>query len=301
MGLDGLILMALCCWGMCGIFEKKALGFGTNLEAILTLLLLNVIQTPILCLILSGSRPHWHLSCEGLLWSLALSITGTVANLAYLRAMSKSDASFVLGSTACYPVISLVMATLFLGEKFPILRLVGAAVVAAGVFAISLPVKDLAEKDRQTVSHLPVDVKVSVMIAALAWGLCGIIGKKAVSVADPLEITLGRYLFDAIMFIALWHVFQRQNCRINLLKLNVWRFCGLSSICLALGGWASLSAMSRLPASYVISITACYPVIMYALAVILLKERFSVTRFAGILLIVLGGMFVQLTRVTGAV
>jgi drug/metabolite transporter (DMT)-like permease len=190
------------------------------------------------------------------------------------------------------------MAALFLGEKFPMLRLMGAAVVALGVFAVSLPIRDAAAQ-RQTLGRLPSDVKFSVMIAALAWGVSGILGKKAVTIADPLEIALGRYLFDGIMFIALWHLFRHQNRQVNLRKPFVWMFCGLSATCLALGGWSSLSAMSRLPASYVISITACYPVIMYILAILLLKEKFSVTRFAGIMLIVLGGMFIQLTRATG--
>jgi drug/metabolite transporter (DMT)-like permease len=298
MGTDAFILIALACWGMCGIFEKKALGFGNNFEAILTLLALNVIQVPIFCTFLNASHPHWHLTSEGLMWSIALSMTSAIANLAYLRAMSKSDASFVLGSTACYPVVSLIMAALFLGEKFPMLRLMGAAVVALGVFAVSLPIRDAAAQ-RQTLGRLPSDVKFSVMIAALAWGVSGILGKKAVTIADPLEIALGRYLFDGIMFIALWHLFRHQNRQVNLRKPFVWMFCGLSATCLALGGWSSLSAMSRLPASYVISITACYPVIMYILAILLLKEKFSVTRFAGIMLIVLGGMFIQLTRATG--
>jgi drug/metabolite transporter (DMT)-like permease len=299
MGLDGLILMALACWGMCGIFEKKALGFGTNFEAILTLLLLNVIQIPIFCTILCASHPHWHLTCEGLFWSISLSMTSAIANLAYLRAMSKSDASFVLGSTACYPVVSLIMAAIFLGEKFPMLRLMGAAVVALGVFAVSLPIKQHSEGQRQPIRRLPADVKISVMIAALAWGVSGILGKKAVTVADPLEIAVGRYIFDGVLFVVLWYVFSYQNRAINLQKPGVWKFCSLSAICLALGAWSSLSAMSRLPASYVISITACYPVIMYVLAILLLKEKFSVTRFAGIMLIVLGGIFIQLTRVAG--
>jgi len=189
------------------------------------------------------------------------------------------------------------MAALFLGETFPILRLMGAAVVALGVFAVSMPIKEHAKNASQSSARLPLDVKISVMIAAFAWGISGILGKKAVTLADPLEIALGRYMFDAVLFVVLWNLFRHQNRPINLRKPKVWKFCTMSATCLALGGWSSLSAMSRLPASYVISITACYPVIMYVLAILLLKEKFSVTRFAGIMLIVVGGIFIQLTRV----
>jgi drug/metabolite transporter (DMT)-like permease len=48
-------------------------------------------------------------------------------------------------------------------------------------------------------------------------------------------------------------------------------------------------------ASYVITITGCYPLLMYIFAMWLLKERFNKMRFAGILLVVVGGALVQMT------
>jgi uncharacterized membrane protein len=69
----------------------------------------------------------------------------------------------------------------------------------------------------------------------------------------------------------------------------------MSALCLAFGAWAYLSAMTFRSASYVISLTACYPVLMYILAVFFLKERFNRVRSAGIALVVLGGVLVQNT------
>ncbi len=54
--------------------------------------------------------------------------------------------------------------------------------------------------------------------------------------------------------------------------------------------------MQRSEASYVIAITGCYPMLMYLLALVWLKERFSQARFAGISLVVLGGILVQLSK-----
>jgi uncharacterized membrane protein len=105
---------------------------------------------------------------------------------------------------------------------------------------------------------------------------------------------VGRGLFD----------FHRSNVprngdKINLRKSGMWKYCALSAVCLAFGGFSYLSAMKLLPASYVISITSCYPVIMYVLAVRFLKERFSMARFAGIALVVLGGTLVHFTHSLG--
>jgi len=294
MSSEGFILIALACWGFWGIFEKKALSFASSKEVLVTLYLLNSIQIPIIACILNATKPHWHLTSESLFWSGLASLTYAVAMLAYLRALSKSEASYVLGTTACYPVISLLLATPFLGEQFSLLRFCGSMIVAFGIFAIGLP-----NGKKQAMTPLSKEVKVCVFIAAFAWGLWGVIDKKAVSIADPLEITLGRYLWDAIILIFIIQMFRRNGDKIDLRKSGMWKFCTLSAICLAFGGFSYLSAMKLLPASYVISITSCYPVIMYVLAVSFLNERFSAARFAGIGLVVLGGMLVHFTHTLG--
>jgi len=57
-----------------------------------------------------------------------------------------------------------------------------------------------------------------------------------------------------------------------------------------------LFAMSAAPATYVIAICGCYPLVMYVLAVVMLKERVNWVRVIGIALIVCGGIVIQLTQ-----
>ena len=49
-------------------------------------------------------------------------------------------------------------------------------------------------------------------------------------------------------------------------------------------------------ASFVVAITACYPLAMYFLAICFLKEQLNRFRFLGILLISVGGFFAELTQ-----
>src|SRR5580658_6422104 len=131
------VITALGSWGLWGIFEKKALGFGNNRDVITILYMLHLLQIPVYLACLFIYCPQWTISFEAAAWSGIASALYAVALLSYLRALSKTDASYVLGSTACYPVISFMLAILFLGEKLILTRLLGAVVVAAGVFAMT--------------------------------------------------------------------------------------------------------------------------------------------------------------------
>jgi uncharacterized membrane protein len=54
--------------------------------------------------------------------------------------------------------------------------------------------------------------------------------------------------------------------------------------------------MSMVSGSYVIAVTGCYPLVLYFLAMIFLKERFTLARAIGIALIAIGGIITQITQ-----
>jgi drug/metabolite transporter (DMT)-like permease len=286
------VIIALLCWGFWGIFDKKALGQSRSQDVIIIHYVLHGVQIPIIIAILNAIQPGWHLNGHVMFWSGLAAITYAVATIAYLTAMGKSDASYVLGTSACYPVISTALAVLFLGEKLIVGRLIGAAIVCLGVFAISVPEKRQSTAVTKQVGTI---VTLCVALATIAWAMWGIIDKKAVSVANPLEVCLGKYIWDLAILPIILYVFRAQGHKLDIGNIKTICLCFMSAICLALGAWAYLSAMSIFSASYVISITACYPVLMYCLAVIFLKERFNRFRSAGIALVVLGGILVQNT------
>jgi uncharacterized membrane protein len=290
MSANLFVMIALLCWGFWGIFDKKALAQSSSQVVIIIHYLLHALQIPLIIVILNLIRPGWHLSASVLFWSGMAAIAYAVATTAYLTAMGKSDASYVLGISACYPIISTAFAVFFLGETLIISRLIGAAIVCLGVFAISVPEKRQNTSINKRVAAI---VSFCIALATVAWAVWGVIDKKAVSVADPLEVCLGKYLWDLAILPVILCVFRSQGHKLDICNINTIRFCTMSAVCLAFGAWAYLSAMSLCCASYVISITACYPVLMYILAVMFLKEKFNRFRSAGITLIVLGGILVQ--------
>ena len=120
--------------------------------------------------------------------------------------------------------------------------------------------------------------------------------KKAVELAQPLVVFFTRSLFDALTLCVFAIVLKVSRVVISMNSKRTWMYAGFSALCLAIGYLCYLKAMSLSTASYVVVITGCYPLLMYLFALVFLKEQFNTIRFAGVVLVVLGGGLVQLSQ-----
>lgn len=293
MNLNLLIGICIICWGFWGILDKKALETGSNRDVVLMLYSLYLPQIPVVLVLCNLLDPGWKLTSEIMFWTGLAAFNYTLASVAYLTALSRTDASYVLGITAGYPLILQFVATIFLGEALVPNRLVGALLIGLGVCAISWA---RSEEHKQMHSKDQLILIVCIVIATLCWGVWGIFDKKALGLTTPLVVYFAQSLWDIVMIAMLWLIFRAQGYKPNFRQPAAWKFCALSSVCLAIGAWSYLSAMSISTASYVIVITGCYPLLMYLFALLFLKEKFSRVRLGGIALVVLGGVLVQLTQ-----
>ncbi len=139
-------------------------------------------------------------------------------------------------------------------------------------------------------------VPVCVVMATLTWGIKGLFDKIAVGMAPPLVVYFVELVLNLTTLIPFCLYFLISKKRPQLKARQAWVFTGLSTLCLAIGGWSYLAALGMASASYVITITGCYPLLMYGFTLVFLKERFNATRLVGIALIVIGGICVQLTQ-----
>ena len=322
------VFSTLFCWGAWGIADKKALKYTNEHNVMMRLYALAFVWIPVSYLILNSFYPGWKLSDGVLFWTGLGSVSYLLALLAYLSAMGSSEASFVLGITAAYPLIFQFLANVFLGEKLVAERLVGAAIVAVGLVLISSskshsdePVEvdpglnaDLSlsadpslnadpNLHAQAVQKLKAvntprikpKVIIALITATLTWGIYGLFDKKAVSYGAPLEVFFAKTLWDGLLFFVLLGWYHFRKFKLDWKQKKSWLYCSISETALGIGGLAYLAALSLASASYVITITGCYPLLMYLFALWILKEKFNKKRFAGILLVVVGGALVQLT------
>lgn len=315
------IITTLVCWGFWGIVDKKALSGSTAGAVFVIMLLLQILEIPIAMMLLEWTTPGWSIAPGLPFWSALGSLAYGVSLLAYLAAMVRAEASFVLGFTAAYPIVTQLLAVAFLNETLVPQRLLGGALVGLGVFAIGLsrsspgarsadpvlkdsttepesgrePCQTEQQPQRQSRFQSLV-VALCVCLATFNWGVKGLIDKKALSLGTPLEVFLVEAIFNTLLLVPIFFYCKFRGSWPRFNSRPTWLYSSLSALLVAIGGWTYLVALSISSASYVITITGCYPLLMYLLALLWLKEQFNKVRFAGIVLVVLGGVIVQMTQ-----
>ena len=294
MFVDLCILTSVILWGAWGIFEKKALESSTPKDVAVVLYILNVAFIPLLLSVLQIFEPGWSLSAELIFWSGVSSCGYAIAVVSYLAVLKRVDVSYVIGSTASYPVVAIFLATVFLGEPIVGVRLFGAALVALGVFLIGRT--KMSANDNEFSAKTKTFLTFCLVTTTFAFGLRGVVDKLAVSCGTPLTVMFANYLWSIVFGVIVFLIFKKQKHQFHLKNKRANFFCLLSSFCLTIGGLSYLTAMMHCPVSYVVGITSIYPLVMYFLALVFLKEQFSPARLSGISIIVLGALLLQITR-----
>lgn len=355
--VNGLVLVSLLLWGAWGIFDKKALGHTQPVGQLAAVYSFSPLLAVLMVALLSVFLPGWQLSGHTLGCEFLAQVCYFVATASYLVAMSRGEASLILGATASYPVVAQVLANATLGEPLVPARIIGCLVVVAGIIAISgsslslsnfrtkrhLPsptVRNVQMSNDATISNQmeerthsarggggtamlvkseletrtaasssgaplgsplgsPLNICITVAcigLAVLGWAMRGIFDKMAVTHAHPFEVYLSKYVVDSVFAVAVIGWLLHKRCGGQLFRREMWPFAGGSALCLAGGSAAYYVVLSMTSASYVIAITGCYPLIMYVLALCVLKEKFNLTRAFGITLITCGGILTQTTQ-----
>jgi drug/metabolite transporter (DMT)-like permease len=274
-----------------------------------TLLMTYAIYVPaaaVGAIVVSAILPGWRLSPVVLLWTGLAAFSNWLGVIAYLKAMSKAEASYVLGITAGYPVIMQIIAMFALGERLVLLRIAGSLLIFLGVFIIGMahdkvdenkPNPDTTKLSSQPDGkHKAVEMAALMIVAMLGWGSMGIFDKLAVQSARAVEAYMGVLIWNAAFALISWTIMCCRKKAPLKYAAALWKFPTLSALCLLVGGLTYISALSISTASYVIVITGCYPLLMYGFALWLLGEKLNRARLGGIAILVVGGICTQLTQ-----
>jgi drug/metabolite transporter (DMT)-like permease len=290
-GLNLSILSTLVCWGIWGIFDKKALDLSPQAGVLFRMYVFSALQLPIVALILWTSEPTVHIPQQAWNWTLIGAITQFCAEVAYMGALRATEASFVLSLTAAYPLVTQLIAWQILGEPLVTSRVAGAAAIACGVALIGLT----GEKHEQKVpAKKRLLLALCIVVATVCWGAWGIFDKKALDYGKALEVWFAQCTWEVIIAVVIAALLYLRGMRTELSNRGSWYYSGLSSLSLGVGRFTYLMAMSAASAAYVIAITGCYPMLMYLFALAFLKEKFSKLRLAGIAFVIIGGITVQM-------
>jgi uncharacterized membrane protein len=292
--LNICIVVSLLCWGAWGIFDKLALRYAPFSIVMAGLFTLSIPATAIALVMLNIYEPGWSISSEIYFWSILGFASYGIAMICYLRAMNLSEASYVLGATASYPVVLQFLSNFFLQEALVPTRLGGSLLVAAGVFAISA--SGQSEETEILQPQKKRNLILLVIAATLLWGVWGIFDKKAIDAGGPLIAFYLHSVYEVIALIPLAIIVYKKDRKYLNQGWKLWTPVACSGLCINIGSASYMFALSMATASYVIVITGCYPMIMYLLALLVLKEKCNYVRLLGIVLVTAGGIITHTTE-----
>jgi len=278
-------------WGVAGIFDKKAVERSGSFSTFLTFHLFNIPVFFALLIVLPMLYGTVHLNYQVVAWEVLNAVCAMAALVTYYQAMKVTQASWVLGITAGYPIIGQLIACLALGEPFSWMTLFAAVAISCGVAAIGRSEtpeqKSFSKRDKMKLFFW-------VAFSTVLWGLLGVIDKKAVFYARPLEAYLAFSAAKAFFAVVLVAFLARGQIAVDMKSPRLWKFAWLSALFLEAGNIGFLLALPSSEAGYLIVVTACYPLVMYVCAVAFLKERVNLLRVGGIVLIISGLLLANL-------
>jgi transporter family protein len=130
-----LAFVGMICWGIAPLFAKLGLKdvdplMGLAVRTVFSLIIISSIMTingSIFALKSISTKTLILLFIEAVLAS-------SLGDLAYFAAIKKGDVSIVTIIMSSSPLVTILCATLFLGEPFTLPRVIGAVLIVIGIY-----------------------------------------------------------------------------------------------------------------------------------------------------------------------
>ncbi len=132
-----LSIFGMICWGIAPIFAKMALK---NLNPVVGLIFRTLFAASVIACWSLASGSLYQIKGVSIYTWILIAIEAVLAtlvgDLAYFAAIKKGDVSLVTIIMSSSPLVTLIFACIFLGEKITLVRIIGAILVIAGVILI---------------------------------------------------------------------------------------------------------------------------------------------------------------------
>ncbi|MEE8404085.1 MAG: DMT family transporter [candidate division Zixibacteria bacterium] len=287
-------------WAFTAIFFSKASERAGAFNVNKVRLLMAVVIYAIVLLILNGSLFHQDLNTSQLFWLGLSGFIGLVlGDLCIFKALVIIGPRLTTLIFSTTPIMTTIIAWVFLGENLGILDLLGITVTVAGVSWIVLEGQpDIRERMQISKKHADSGSYQKGVILALGASLGQAIGlvlakegmTNAGSEIDPMLASFVRMLI-ACAIIWIVSAFRGKLNEVAAIFTNkeTFKFTLGGSICGPfLGVWLSLLALNYISTGVAATLNATVPIIVIPIMYILYREKSSVRALAGALIAVLG-------------
>ena len=263
-------LLAVVCWGVWALLARwigDALSPGQQ-QAVSTLGILPVLA------MLASSR---HLGPpgrgpRGALFALAAGALTCLGNLAYYEVLNRGPkAATVVPLTALYPLVTVLLAMLFLRERLRTVQRLGIVLSLGAIYLFNVQEGGSFRTAWLWVTLIPISL----------WGVAALLQKIATQELSGERTTLW---FLAAFIPVAGILLLREPVR-TLPSIRTWLLVLLLGFAFALGNFALLVAYARQgKASVITPLAGLYPLVSIPLAMVLFGERLSRRETVGILL-----------------
>jgi len=127
-------ILAMVTFGAWGFFPKLAVSYITPQSALIYQVIGGLL-VGIVGLALVNFKPETH--PMGILYALLTGITGVLGTLFYYAAASRGQISIVVSLTALYPLITILLAIIFLHETLVLKQMIGLGFAVAAIVLLA--------------------------------------------------------------------------------------------------------------------------------------------------------------------
>jgi transporter family protein len=188
---------------------------------------------------------------------------------------SQGDVSLTGSIISTYPIITLILAFVFLHERLNTLATLGVVLTILGVVAISVPHKRV---------HIGSWVYLAVL-TSVGYGVTAYMGKLVLNTMNNATYLM-LLAITQVLVVVVWKLLIRDT--IPRVRWNKYKFSIIGIILLNIGNIAYYIALEQGLASLVVPLSSTYVLLMVLLSVAWLKEKVYGHQLVGIALAVAG-------------
>lgn len=290
-------LIAVLLWGVWGTVATEAIDrrktSPNHLQLVSTMGLLPVSLLFLLSKNLKTGKNH----VRGLLYAFLTGVSASAGNWCFFESMARGgEGSIVYPLTGIYPLVTVILAFIFLREKLNRVQMVGlllamAAIAMGGVIGADAPSPEVAVKPWLERALSP--WLVLALITMVLFGVAAVLQKMATNnISNELSmIGFAAGFLPTGVFILLrnpgldWHLQQGQ-----------WVLCLAAGAIIALGSLSLFAAYRHGTATVVTAVTALNPLVTVILAIPIFHDKFSGAKAATIGLALAAGVALTYER-----
>jgi len=204
----------------------------------------------------------------------------TIANLSYVTALQKSNASIVSAIAGSFPAVTVILSVLFLRQPITSLQVIAIVVISIGIILSTLNLQDLKNK------HIWHDPSLRLaLLAMLCWG-------SFYAFLKPISIHVGWFwpIYFAFWFFPFVFLYmRRQEMSLEKPTTNgALPFILITAILMRSAEVSFNSAMSSGNTSFVAPVAGSYPILFVLIAAYLFKDPIKKPQKFGIAITLIG-------------